>query len=207
MLDRIRDKPASAEMLTQLETEWLQREQEAGRAFATVASRSMSPDTSSRVVDVTLFVQEGPQSRLGSVRFQGLQRIDSQSLAQYVQFQPGDPYRPEQINRLRTTLRSLPFFQSVRVDLANALDASGLLPVTVAVVEKPPEIQRLMLSGLVGTAVLGLTAIMVAVCLLAAAGAVPFWQRYGRQFRAATWIFLLTSGLLALQRLLYLGNA
>jgi hypothetical protein len=48
---------------------------------------------------------------------------------------------------------------------------------------------------------------MVAVCLLAAAGAVPFWQRYGRQFRAATWIFLLTSGLLALQRLLYLGNA
>ena len=207
MLDRIRDKPASAEMLAQLETEWLQREQEAGRAFATVASRSIFPDASPRVVDVTLFVQEGPQSRLGSVRFQGLQRVDRQSLAQYVQFQPGDPYRPEQINRLRTTLRSLPFFQSVRVDLANALDASGLLPVTVAVVEKPPEIQRLMLSGLVGTAVLGLTAMMVAVSLLAAAGAVPFWQRYGRQFRAATWIFLLTSALLALQRLLYLGNA
>ena len=207
MLDRIRDKPASAEMLAQFETEWLRREQEAGRAFATVARRSTSPDASSRGVDVTLFVQEGPQTRLGPVRFEGLQRIDRQSLAQYVQFQPGDPYRPEQINRLRATLGSLPFFQSVRVDLANALDVSGLLPVAVTVVEKPPAMQRLLLSGLVGTVVLGLTAMMVAASLLAGAGAVPSWQRYGRQLSAATWIFLLASALLALQRLLYLGDA
>src|SRR5882724_7052038 len=207
MLARIKDKPASAEVLAQLETEWLQREQETGHAFATVARRSISPDASSRGVDVTLFVQEGLQSRLGSVRFQGLQRIDRQSLAQYVQFQPGDPYRPEQINRLRATLKSLPFFQSVRVDLANAPDVSGLLPVAVTVVERPPEMQRLMLSGLVGTVVLALTAMMVAASLLAGAGAASSWQRCTRQLSAATWIFLLASALLALQRLLYLGDA
>jgi len=86
-------------------------------------------------------------------------------------------------------------------------DVSGLLPVAVTVVEKPPAMQRLLLSGLVGTVVLGLTAMMVAASLLAGAGAVPSWQRYGRQLSAATWIFLLASALLALQRLLYLGDA
>jgi outer membrane protein assembly factor BamA len=207
MLDRMRGERATAERLAQLEAEWLVRQRNAGRAFAIVTNRKVSPDASSHRLDVTLFVREGPQVKLGSVEFQGLRRIERESLEQYIPFRPGDPYRAEQIDRLRTALKSLPFFESVRVGLANAPDASGLLPVTVTLVEKPPETQRLMLSGLVGTAVLGLTTVMLAMSLLAGAGALPSWQRYGRQLSVGTWTLLLASALLALQRLLYLADA
>jgi hypothetical protein len=101
----------------------------------------------------------------------------------------------------------LPYFQSVRVDLATARDGSGLLPVTVTVVEKPPGTRQLLLSGLMGAAIFGLSAAMLAFSQLAAAGGFEFWERHGRRLKAATWIFLIASALLGLQRLLYLGNA
>jgi surface antigen-like variable number repeat protein len=206
LIDRARNEVASADVLAELEAVWLSRQRQAGHALATVTKREITPDPSSRDVNVALFVQVGPPSRLGPVQFQGLQRVDPQSLEQYIHFRPGDPYRPEQIDRLRATMKSLPLFQSVQVNLASAPDVSGLLPVTVTVIETPPATRRLMLSGIVGTAVLGLTAVMLAVSLVVEAGSVAAWQRCGRQLSAGTWIFLLASALLALQRLLFLGD-
>jgi translocation and assembly module TamA len=206
MFDRLRGKPASANVLARFEAEWLVRQRESGHVFASVAVRKVSPDRSSHNVDVTLTVDEGPQARLGQVQFIGLRRVSPQSLEQYTPFQVGDPYRPAQVDRLRTNLRSLPFFQSVRVEPANALDASGLLPLRVTVVEKPPEAQRLMLSGSIGFVVVGLAAAMLALAELAAASAIPLWQRYGSKVTLGIWILLITSALLALQRLLYLGD-
>jgi translocation and assembly module TamA len=206
MLDRLRDEPASANVLARFEAEWLERQREAGHVFAAVALRNVSPDRSSHTVDVALAVNEGPEARLGTVRFDGLQRISARSLEQYIPFQAGDSYRPAEVDRLRTNLRSLPFFQSVRVEPAKALDASGLLPLQVTVVEKPPETQQLMLSGSVGFIVLALAAAAVAVAELAAAAAGPSLQRYRPQISAVIWILVVTSALLALQRLLYLGD-
>src|SRR5262249_21694974 len=137
----------------------------------------------------------------------GLQRIDPRFLEQYVPFRPADPYRPEHIDRLQTALKNLPFFRSVHVDLGSVPDVSGLIPVTIRVVEKPPEIQTLMLSGsgLVGTVVLGLTAVALAMSTLAGAAAFPSWQRYRRPLAAGTIALLLACALLAVQRLWYLA--
>jgi outer membrane translocation and assembly module TamA len=205
--EQISGRIAMAETMARVEATWLLRLKETGHGLAAVVARTASPDANSHSVDVTLAVDEGPEVRLGRVRFQGLQRIDPDSLEQYVPFRSGDSYRPALIDRLRTTLRHLPFFQSVRVDLATALDGSGQLPVTVTVVEKPPGSRQLLLSGLMGAAIFGLSAAMLAFSQLAAAGGFGFWERHGRRLKAATWIFLIASALLGLQRLLYLGNA
>src|SRR5262249_18759896 len=103
----------------------------------------------------------------------------------------------------------LPFFRSVQVDLGSAPDVSGLVPVTIRVIEKPPEIQTLMFSGsgLAGTIVLGLTAVALAMSTLAGAAAVPSWQRYRRPLAAGIVALLLACGLLAVQRLWYLAAA
>lgn len=205
--EQISGRLAMAETMARIEATWLQQQREAGHALAAVIARTVSLHAESHSVDVTLAVAEGPQARFGPVRFAGLQRIDPESLDQYVPFRSGDPYRPALLDRLRATLQHLPFFRSVRVDLATALDGSGLLPVTVTVIEKPPGARQLFLSGLMGMALFGLSAVMLALTQLAAAGASRFWERHGRQINMATWILLLASALLGLQRLLYLGNA
>jgi translocation and assembly module TamA len=206
MLDLLRDEPASADVLARFEAAWLQRQREAGHVFASVARRDISPDPSSRTVEATLAVNQGPQARFGAVQFIGLRRISPESLEQYAPFRVGDPYQPAQVDRLRTNLRGLPFFQSVRVEPASSLDASGLLPLRATVVEKPPEAQRLMLSGSIGIAVLGFAAALLALAEVATAGAGPSWQRHRSKITVGIWILVVTSALLALQRLLYLGD-
>lgn len=205
--EQVGGRLAMAETMARIEGTWLLRQKETGHALARVVNRTVSPDADSPAVDVTLAVDEGPELKLGPVQFKGLQRIDPDSLEQYVPFRSGDSYRPALIDRLRTTLQHLPFFQSVRVDLAATPDASGLLPVTISVVEKPPGTRQLLLSGLMGAVIFGLSAAMLALSQLAAAGTRGLWERHGRQVRAATWILLIASALLGLQRLLYLGNA
>lgn len=205
--EQISGRLAMAETMARIEAAWLQQQRETGHALAAVIARTVALHAESHSVDVTLAVEKGPQAKLGSVRFAGLQRIEPDSLDQYVPFRPGDLYRPALIDRLRGTLQHLPFFQSVRVDLATALDDSGLLPVTVTVIERPPAARQLFLSGLMGTVVFGLSAAMVALTQLAAAGAPRFWDRHGRRINTATWVLLLASALLGLQRLLYLANA
>src|SRR5215470_3063059 len=54
MLERMRGERATAERLAQLEAEWLERQRNAGRAFAIVTNRKVSPDASSHRLDVTL---------------------------------------------------------------------------------------------------------------------------------------------------------
>lgn len=206
LLDGLRGEPASADVLARFEATWLQRQREAGRAFAWVARRDILPDASSRTVEATLAVNQGPEVRFGRIQFTGLRRISPQSLEPYAPFRVGDPYRPAQVDLLRTNLRSLPFFQWVRVEPATSLDALGLLPLRVTVVEKPPEAQRLMLSGSIGIAVLGLAAVLLALAELATAGAGPSWQRHRSKITVGIWILVATSALLALQRLLYLGD-
>jgi hypothetical protein len=147
----------------------------------------------------------GSQVKLGALRFQGLWRNSPESLNRYVPFLVGDPYQPELIDRLRTALQRLPFFRSVRVELAGVPDVSGLFPVTVTVVEKPPAPRRLALSGFMGAIVLGLTATMLAASELARATALPFWQRRAVQFDVVLWGLLIVSALLALQRFLDLA--
>jgi len=205
--EQIDGRLAMAETMARIEATWLLREKEMGHALAAVVTRTVSPDADSHAVDVTLSVDDGPEVKLGPVQFKGLQRIDPDSLEQYVPFHSGDAYRPALIDRLRTALQHLPFFQSVRVDLATAPDASGRLPVTITVVEKPPGTRQLLLSGLMGAVIFGLSAAMLALSQLAAAAGRGFWERYGHRVRAATWILLIASALLGLQRLLYLGNA
>jgi hypothetical protein len=162
-------------------------------------------DAVSRDVTVLLTVDEGPQVKLGTLRFRGLWRNNPESLNRSLPYQAGDSYQPELLDRLRAALQRLPYFQSVRVELAAAPEASGLYPVTVTVVEKPPDPQRLALSSTIGAITLGLTAMMLAVSQLAAVAALPFWQRHAGQVHAGIWGLLIASALLALQRFLDLA--
>jgi len=196
---------AAADVLARMEAEWLWRQREAGHAFAAVAARTVALDAVSDSVAVILTVDDGPQVKLGTLRFQGLWRNDPESLNRYIPFMVGDSYQPELLDRLRAALQRLPYVRSVRLELAAASDASGLFPVTVTIAEKPPEARRLALSGLIGAVTLSLTATMLAVSQLARAMAFPFWQRHAVRIDVGVWVLLIASALLALQRFLDLA--
>jgi len=122
-----------------------------------------------------------------------------------VPFQPGEPYQPALIDQFRTILQQLDLFQSVNIEL-EAPDSSGVLPVTVIAVEKPPRQLHLPLLSSLGGGILGLTAAMLAAYLLAGAAGASALQRYRANFRAIGQALLIVSAAIILQRVLYLAN-
>lgn len=199
-------QPATAQTLAGLEAGWLSRRREGGYGLAAVLLRAVLPDKAgARMVDVTLVVSDGPQLRLGGVRFDGLRQLDARLLQRYVPFQPGEPYQPALIDQFRTILQQLDLFQSVNIEL-EAPDSSGVLPVTVIAVEKPPRQLHLPLLSSLGGGILGLTAAMLAAYLLAGAAGASALQRYRANLRAIGQALLIVSAAIILQRVLYLAN-
>ncbi len=204
--DDVIGQPATAQTLAGIEAGWLSRRREGGHGLAAVLLRAVLPDSAgAQTVDVTLVASDGPQLKLGGVRFDGLTRLDANLLQRYVPFQPGDPYQPVLIDQLRIILQQLDLFQSVNIEL-EASDSSGVLPVTVIATEKPPRREDLPVLGSLGGGVLGLTAAMFAAYLFAGAGGASPSQRYHPYLRAICHSLLIVSAAIIVQRVLYLAN-
>ncbi len=109
----------------------------AGYPFAAVSGRRAVVDHASREMAVTYQVTAGPPAVFGPVTIEGLEQVEEPFLRGRVGIEPGEPYRPAPLSRLRDDFVALGVFTSVRVDEAEALTPDGRLPVTVTVVERP----------------------------------------------------------------------
>jgi hypothetical protein len=203
--DQVSGKPATVSSLAQIEADWLSRQRQTGSALDAVIDRTISPDSATKTVDVTLAIEMQPQARLGPVHFQGLQRIDPDALQRYVPFRPGDQYRPALLEHLRAVLDQSSLFRTIHIDLAPP-DESGLRPVTVSLVERPQPPPQFPLLDVLGVGVFVATALVLATNLLARASVSPFWRSLESPLNASALVFLLLSSLVALERFLYLAN-
>jgi translocation and assembly module TamA len=206
LADQFTGAPATAVNLASAEAEWLSRRDGAENGADAVVGRAVSPHRDAKTVDVVLTIDPRPQVRLGSVQFNGLQRIDPDALQRYVPFQPGDVYRLALIEHLRAVLEQSSLFQTIHIDVAEAPDAAGLHPVAVNLVERPQSISQFPLMSAVGIGVFFATAMVLATTLLAGASLSPFWRSLERPLNATALVFLLLSALVALERFLYLAN-
>jgi len=103
--------------------------------FARYAETRAVVDPQAAAADLTVAVDSGPPVRLGDLQITGLKRVPASLIRRYVRYQPGDPYRQEDLEDWQQALQSTTFFRGAFVTLADgAADAgavgagSGALP-------------------------------------------------------------------------------
>ena len=107
-----------------------------GYALARVAEPVATLDAPARAVNVAFEAQPGPRVALGAISFLGLDSVDEAFARQRLGLRPGERFDPARLAQARQDLVAAGTFSSVMVEPANAVDASGTLPVTVRVTER-----------------------------------------------------------------------
>lgn len=103
--------------------------------LARVADRKVVVDHAARSMTVDWQIDTGPYARFGPVTIEGLKSIDREFIQARLPWEAGQPFDGGKVDQGRRALIDTGLFSSVRIAHADALDADGRLPMTVAVVE------------------------------------------------------------------------
>jgi translocation and assembly module TamA len=128
--------PAAARTILDGEAALLNRVRAQGFILAAAGTRRAVVDHDTDTMDVTLRVQPGPLSRFGPVTIDGLRTVEQDFVANRLDWQEGELITPFRLEQARTSLRETGLFTNVQIDVADALNAEGVLPVTVEVTER-----------------------------------------------------------------------
>jgi translocation and assembly module TamA len=107
-----------------------------GRPLARVVSREVVADHDTDTLDVSLTLAAGPIAPYGQTTVAGTETVDNGFTAYMAGLEPGRIYSPEELEDARRRLNALEVFNSVTIKEAEALDASGAIPIEVAVSER-----------------------------------------------------------------------
>jgi len=110
---------------------------EAGHALARVEPPVAYEDRARQVLDLSFEVDAGPRVELGEIRVIGLRAVNEAFVRQRLLVHAGEGFSPSRIERARQDLLSVGVFSGVSARPDPALDASGRLPVTFDVQERP----------------------------------------------------------------------
>ncbi len=113
-----------------------QRLRETGHAFARVDPPIAVLDPAAQALDVSFKVSAGPRVVIGPIRVSGTRRLRADYVLRHLTLRPGMPYDPCTLEAARADLAAVPAIASVRLQPADAVDASGRLPVTAEIVER-----------------------------------------------------------------------
>jgi translocation and assembly module TamA len=97
-------------------------------------------DHATDMMDVAYLVDPGPKAGIGEIALTGPQTFDQAIVRSFIYLEPGDPYSPEALDRMRRSVASIPAVGSVRVREATELDAFGNLPIFVEVTDRAPNL-------------------------------------------------------------------
>jgi translocation and assembly module TamA len=86
-------------------------------------------------MDLTLRVQPGPKVRFGPIEVTGLDQVEESYVLGRLPWEPGELITPERLEQGRQNLLDAQLFSTVRIDLGDAPDAEGRLPVTIQLAE------------------------------------------------------------------------
>ncbi|RKE69249.1 autotransporter secretion outer membrane protein TamA [Pseudorhodoplanes sinuspersici] len=111
---------------------------DSGHPLARIASKDVVADHATKTLDVTFVVQAGPVATFGTFTVSGTQRLKPGFVEERIDIQPGEPYSPKRLARLRKRLSEYEAIASVRLREADQLDANGQVPIYVEVTERDP---------------------------------------------------------------------
>jgi len=110
---------------------------EAGYALARVEEPVAREDPARQVLDLGFAVDAGPRVELGEIRIVGLQAVNEAFVRQRLLVRSGDLFSPSRIERARQDLLAVGVFSGVTARPGEQLDASGRLPLTFDLQERP----------------------------------------------------------------------
>jgi len=110
-----------------------------GYAEALVRLEGFQVDTARRQASVSLIIEPGVTAVIGEIHVQGTRRVDTAFVRSLLASRPGREYRERDIQQSQLNLyRSELFrFASVGLDTAHFVPGSGVVPVTITVIEGP----------------------------------------------------------------------
>jgi translocation and assembly module TamA len=130
--------PARAASVLAAERVLLDRLLDAGHPLATVVRRETLVDYDRAVMTVGWTLAPGPRAAFAAPTIIGTDRVDQGFLAGFAGHRlTGESYSPARLERVRKEVMALGPFESVRADIGSGLTPTGLLPVTLTVVERP----------------------------------------------------------------------
>lgn len=110
-----------------------------GYAEAQVRLEGFAVDTARRQASVSLIIDPGVTAVIGEIHVQGARRVDTAFVRSLLASRPGREYRERDIQQSQLNLyRSELFrFASVGLDTSHFVPGSGVVPVTITVIEGP----------------------------------------------------------------------
>ena len=112
---------------------------EAGHPFAKIAGEDVVADHARKRLDITFFVEAGPTATMGPVAISSNKGVRTSFLRNRVKaIRPGEPYSPEELEKVRKDIARHEAFASVRMVEGDHLDPNGQLPLSVEVTERKP---------------------------------------------------------------------
>jgi translocation and assembly module TamA len=111
--------------------------QEQGYAFAKVDPPLAYEDQTLPLLDVTFHVEPGPRVNIGQIHLEGLGRVHEKLIRRRLTIHTGQRYSSSAIEAARRDLATLGVFAAITVKLGTEADATGGVPVTFSVRERP----------------------------------------------------------------------
>ena len=91
-------------------------------------------------MDITLTVDPGPRAGIGEIAVRGAENVNPAVVRSFIYTEPGDPYSPAALTRMRKSILNIEALSSVRIRQGEELDAYGNLPLFVDITERPPRV-------------------------------------------------------------------
>ena len=130
-----RGAPAEGQPIVQSQARLLGAFARQAYPLARITDQNIVVDHAARTVSVNLTVDLGPEAKFGEVELVGLETVEPAFVHARLPWHYGAPFDAELVDQARRALRETGLFASVAIELAEAVDAEGLLPITVRVAE------------------------------------------------------------------------
>jgi translocation and assembly module TamA len=123
--------------------------QEDGYALASVSQPIAFADHEAAVLDIRFQVEAGRQADIGTITFEGLQRVNEDFARKVLPLLPDERYRPSRIETARRELLDTGVFSVVTVRAADQVSSDGRIALTFEVEERP--LRAVSLAGAYST--------------------------------------------------------
>jgi len=130
--------PASAARILSAQARIVDHYREQSRPFADIAAIDPVVHHPEEVMDLTISVSPGPVAGIGRIAVSGNENVDERVIRSFIYTEPSDPYSPQALAGIRTSLTRIEALSSVRIREGDTLDADGNLPLDVEVTERLP---------------------------------------------------------------------
>ncbi len=110
---------------------------ERGYPFGTVSERRHVVDRNTHMMRITMTVDPGPKAGFGPLSIEGLQDVRQSYVRRLCPWEPGQQYDRRLLDEYRQSLLDTFLFASVSLTTADQPDASGDVPISLRVTERP----------------------------------------------------------------------